>query len=158
MPWEWDFLGWLGRPAGRGHGIPYSAFFGPFLFKKRPLRVMNDILLCPFLVGTHVVGPLQDWSPGDISCPIHGPRKDPAGLGNGDFWGTWHWDPRSGSVGLADRDIPRTCLGVASGHGRPTWVEGILDHLSVFRPFLQKKRRPFSAENQDFLRISWDFL
>ena len=47
-----------------------------------------------FGVGTHVVGPLQDFGVGLGETPVW--------LGNDIFRDTWHWDPRSGSVGLAD--------------------------------------------------------
>ena len=48
-------------------------------------------------VGTHVVGPLPDG--GLHGHPLHPwASENPVGLGNGTFWTTWHWDPRSGSV------------------------------------------------------------
>ena len=56
---------------------------------------MDDILLLPFGVGTHVVGPLPDfWASGN-----------PVGLGNGVFC-----------------THPKNLAGCTSGHGRPTWV------------------------------------
>ena len=49
---------------------------------------MNDILLLPFGVGTHVVGPLPDfWASGN-----------PVGLGNGIF-GTGLGEPRASQLG-----------------------------------------------------------
>ena len=67
---------------------------------------MIDILLCPFLVGTHVVGPLQEWSPWDHphSFSQWALEKPPVGLGNGTFWG-WVGRPAGGTCMAYPRQL-----------------------------------------------------
>ena len=91
---------------------------------------MYDILLCPFLVGTHVVGPLQEWSPWDHPHSLLGLEKAQFALGMGLF----------GLAGPAGRE--------------GTWHS----LFGVFRSIFVFKKRHFWTKNHDFLRHSWDFL
>ena len=78
----------------------------------------------PVGVGTHEVGPLQDGH--GHGHPGHPwASENPVGLGNGTFWTTWHWDPRSGSVAR-------------------------FLHVSLTGQFMLEKR-PFSTESEHFL-------